>query len=172
MPCMNDGAVDISSITPSGVTMGWTGYAASIPAGWLLCDGSAISRTVYASLFAAIGTLWGGGDGVNTFNLPNSLDRFPLCIPNAVTNPGGTGGSTGKTTDGHAHTSHDLESAGAHTHTMTDLNVCLDNPVGIACVYTQSAGAHIHSAPTIDAANDTIADIRPKYYVKAEIIKT
>jgi microcystin-dependent protein len=43
----------------------------SLPTGWLRADGSAISRTVYADLFAAIGTTYGTGDGSTTFNLPN-----------------------------------------------------------------------------------------------------
>lgn len=43
----------------------------SVPQGYLLCDGSAISRTTYASLFAVIGTIYGTGDGNSTFNLPN-----------------------------------------------------------------------------------------------------
>lgn len=46
------------------------------PAGWLVCDGSAISRTEYADLFAAIGTLWGHGDQVSTFNLPDLRGEF------------------------------------------------------------------------------------------------
>lgn len=41
------------------------------PSGWLFCDGSQISRTTYAALFAAIGTTYGAGDGSTTFNLPN-----------------------------------------------------------------------------------------------------
>lgn len=48
----------------------------SVPNGYLLCDGSAVSRTAYAQLFAVIGTTYGGGDGANTFNLPNLIDRF------------------------------------------------------------------------------------------------
>lgn len=40
--------------------------------GWLICDGSAVSRTTFAGLFAKIGTFWGVGDGSTTFNLPNS----------------------------------------------------------------------------------------------------
>ena len=48
----------------------------TIPAGWLLCDGSAVSRTDYAKLFSAIGTTWGAGDGSTTFNLPNTIGRF------------------------------------------------------------------------------------------------
>lgn len=42
-----------------------------VPDGYLLCDGSAVSRTTYAALFAKIGTLYGVGDGTTTFNLPN-----------------------------------------------------------------------------------------------------
>jgi microcystin-dependent protein len=49
--------------------------AAAPPAGWLLCNGSAISRTTYAALFAAIGTTWGAGDGSTTFNLPDTRGR-------------------------------------------------------------------------------------------------
>lgn len=49
------------------------------PSGWLKCDGSAISRVRYAELFAAIGQIYGGGDGSTTFNLPNLQDgRVPV----------------------------------------------------------------------------------------------
>jgi len=46
------------------------------PTGWLVCDGSAVSRTEYADLFATIGTLWGYGDEVSTFNLPDLRGEF------------------------------------------------------------------------------------------------
>ena len=46
------------------------------PEGWLICDGSAISRTTYASLFSVIGTTYGEGDGSTTFNIPNG--KAPL----------------------------------------------------------------------------------------------
>ena len=46
------------------------------PQGWLLCDGSAVSRTTYAALFAVIGTTYGAGNGSTTFNLPNLVDKF------------------------------------------------------------------------------------------------
>jgi microcystin-dependent protein len=42
----------------------------TVPTGYLLCDGSAVSRTTYANLFSAIGTTYGSGDGSTTFNLP------------------------------------------------------------------------------------------------------
>lgn len=46
------------------------------PKGWLICDGRAVSRTTYADLYAAIGDLYGSGDGSTTFNLPNMVGRF------------------------------------------------------------------------------------------------
>ena len=48
---------------------------ATAPNGWLVCDGSAISRTTYADLFAVIGTTYGTGDGATTFTLPNFVNR-------------------------------------------------------------------------------------------------
>ena len=60
---------DIPDSTPPGTIMAFAGN--STPSGFLLCDGSAVSRTTYADLFAAIGTTWGSGNGSTTFNLPN-----------------------------------------------------------------------------------------------------
>src|SRR5215471_11435190 len=58
---------------PVGGGIDW--YAASPPSGFLLCDGSAISRTTYAALFGILGTIWGPGDGSTTFNLPDTRGR-------------------------------------------------------------------------------------------------
>ncbi|WP_110954247.1 phage tail protein [Anaerosinus massiliensis] len=46
------------------------------PEGWLKADGSAVSRTVYANLFTAVGTIFGAGDGSTTFNLPDLRGEF------------------------------------------------------------------------------------------------
>lgn len=65
-----------------------TPYAAStLPTGWLLCDGAAVSRTTYADLFAIVGTTWGVGDSSTTFNLPDLIGATPA----------GAGTSTGYT---------------------------------------------------------------------------
>jgi microcystin-dependent protein len=48
----------------------------SVPGGYLLCDGSPVSRTSYSNLFSAIGTTWGQGDGSTTFNLPDLRGQF------------------------------------------------------------------------------------------------
>lgn len=62
-----------SHISVAGCIQAYAGN--TLPNGWLLCDGSAVSRTDYADLFTAIGTLYGAGDGSTTFNLPNLTDR-------------------------------------------------------------------------------------------------
>lgn len=51
-------------------------YAGSTaPSGFLICDGSAVSRTIYADLYSEIGTTYGSGDGSSTFNLPDLTGR-------------------------------------------------------------------------------------------------
>lgn len=50
----------------------------TIPNGYLLCDGSAVSRTTYADLFAVVGTTYGAGDESTTFNLPNLSGKVPM----------------------------------------------------------------------------------------------
>lgn len=62
------------SVLPAGLTAPFAGSVA--PAGWLLCDGSAVSRTTYAKLFAAIGTAYGIGNGTSTFNVPDLRGRI------------------------------------------------------------------------------------------------
>lgn len=58
-----------SKAVPAGTITAYGGN--STPSGWLLCDGSAVSRSTYSSLYSAIGTTWGSGNGSTTFNLPN-----------------------------------------------------------------------------------------------------
>lgn len=74
----------IATLIPSGVV--WDMSSATIPSGWLLCDGSAVSRTTYANLFTAIGTTYGVGDSSTTFNVPDCRGRATV----GRTNMGGT----------------------------------------------------------------------------------
>lgn len=92
---------------PAGSIMAWTSTTA--PSNWLLCDGSAIQRASYPSLFAAIGTTYGVGDGATTFNLPNlkartitgldasqtDFDTIGKTGGSKTTNKVGTGSATG-----------------------------------------------------------------------------
>lgn len=60
------------SLVPTGVILPFGGTSA--PSGFLICDGSAVSRTTYANLFAVIGIRYGAGDGSTTFNIPKLND--------------------------------------------------------------------------------------------------
>lgn len=64
----------ILPVLPPGM-LRWFAFAQSRPNGWLYCDGAAVSRTDYAALFVVIGTHYGAGDGVNTFNVPDARGR-------------------------------------------------------------------------------------------------
>jgi microcystin-dependent protein len=88
---------------PVGVVLPFAG--GTVPTGWLDCDGSAVSRTTYADLFAVIGTDYGPGDGSTTFNLPDFRSR-------SILGAGAPGG--GLTTRARGDT------GGAETHTLTE----------------------------------------------------
>lgn len=67
-------AVTQDALLPAGAVMPFAMNSA--PAGWLAADGTAVSRATYATLFAAVGTTYGAGDGSTTFALPNLQGIF------------------------------------------------------------------------------------------------
>lgn len=67
-------SVAASGGAPLGSVTAWP--VTTPPANWLICDGTPVSRTTYASLFAILGTLYGSGDGTTTFNLPDYRGSF------------------------------------------------------------------------------------------------
>jgi microcystin-dependent protein len=93
----------IAQLSPTAMITPYAGTTA--PDGWLMCDGSAVSRTTYGALFAKIGTTWGSGDGSTTFNVPNLKGKVVVGVNSAETEfdtLGETGGS--KYTEAHSHT--------------------------------------------------------------------
>ena len=64
----------ISLALPPGMVMYFANQTA--PGGWLECNGTAVSRLIYDDLFDAIGTVYGAGDGITTFNLPDLRGEF------------------------------------------------------------------------------------------------
>lgn len=69
-------------LLPTGMLAPFAGAAA--PTGWLLCDGTAVSRTTFAALFTAIGTTYGAGNGTTTFNVPDMRGRVPVGVDGAA----------------------------------------------------------------------------------------
>jgi microcystin-dependent protein len=63
---------------PIGSIKMYAGLAAPAGGFYMLCDGSQISRTTYATLFSVIGTVYGGGDGANTFTIPDLRERVVI----------------------------------------------------------------------------------------------
>ena len=82
------GSLAVGAGTPPGAIImgGW----AVAPAGYLMCNGAAVSRATYAALFAAIGASFGAGDGASTFNVPNFVGKFPTHGTAGVVSPGTT----------------------------------------------------------------------------------
>lgn len=104
---------------------------ATSPNGWLICDGSAVSRTTYSSLFTAIGTTYGTGNGSTTFNLPNLKGRVVVGVDAAQTEFDALG-----------------ETGGAKTHTLTVAEMPSHTHVQDAHTHTQNAHTHVQDAHT------------------------
>ena len=110
---------------PTGVIMPFAGV--TIPNGWLKCDGAAVKRSDYADLFDTIGTIYGDGDKVTTFNLPNLTSRFieggntstgtykAAGLPNHNHTFTGTETQTGKWNSTYAR----YDADGSHSHSWT-----------------------------------------------------
>jgi len=68
------GVAGVDAASPTGSIIAYGGNTP--PNGWLLCNGSTVSRTTYTDLFVAISTNWGSGNGTTTFNLPDLRGQF------------------------------------------------------------------------------------------------
>lgn len=111
----------VSGIVPTGSVLDFAGTAA--PTGWLFCYGQAIDRTTYATLFTAIGTTFGAGDGSTTFNLPDLRGRVAAgkddmggVSANRLTDQ--TGGVNGDTLG---------DTGGSEVHTLTEAELAAHN---------------------------------------------
>ncbi len=111
------------SSAPTGSGMDW--YTDTPPAGWLICDGSSISRATYAALFAVIGTIYGSVDG-DSFNLPDRRGRVSV---------GKDAGQTEFDALG--------ETGGAKTHTLTVTEIPSHGHTQDPHNHTQDAHSHL-----------------------------
>lgn len=89
--------LSVVAATPPGTIAPFAGDEISLPVGWLLCDGSAVSRTTFAALFAVVGVTYGAGNGSTTFNVPDFRGRVAVGKDNM-----GISGSANRVTDAQA----------------------------------------------------------------------
>jgi microcystin-dependent protein len=130
---------------PAGVVLPFAG--ATAPDGFLLCYGQAVSRAIYADLFAAIGTAYGAGDGSTTFNVPDLRGRVAAgkddmggSAANRIT---GSGSGISSATLGAA--------GGAETHTLTTAQIPAHN-------HGVTDPSHLHNMLTrTDVLNSGVA---------------
>jgi len=162
-----------------------------VPTGFLACDGTAVSRTTYSTLFTAIGTTWGTGDGSSTFNVPDLTDRVAIGKSpvyalastggaNAVTSTGNIGGSADPTQlttpviASHAHPSGaaNAPGAGSDTNRPEDPPTTFSNNTGQPA--PGAAGGdepHTHPLASITFTGGSDSVLQP-YLTVMYIIKT
>lgn len=161
---------------PSGTVLDFAGPEGAVPSGFLICDGRAVSRTTYSTLFNVIGTTHGVGDGASTFNLPDARGRVVAgkdnmggTAANRLTTAGGgvngatlgsaggaesvtlTGAQSGLPAHGHtASSTHALSTnvAGSHSHGYTSPSGGFNVGVGDTTYYVMPG------ADTTGAAGD------------------
>lgn len=140
----------------TGMVLIWT--TNTIPGGFLLCNGAAISRADYADLFAVCGVIYGEGDGETTFNLPNLAGRFPA----------GTSGSMSLAATGgeanHTLTTDEIPAHNHGYHRATDLPTTVGEIPGTA--------AFSFGATTDNTGGGQAHNNMPPYQVFNYIIKT
>ena len=167
---------------PTATIVPWS--SASVPSGFLECNGAAVSRTTYADLFAIISTTYGAGDGSSTFNVPDLQDNVAVGKSNnkslastgganTVTSSGNIGGST-------ANASLSTAQLASHNHSQGAAPNVFGNPAGPASVAvvnnnsntgsTGSGQGHSHNMSANFSGNAT--SVLQPYLTIIYVIKT
>jgi len=128
------------------------------PTGFLMCDGSLISRATYATLFSVIGTNYGVGDGSTTFGLPDLIRRFPLgagttadAARAGTSTLGQVGGNINHVHTGPSHT----HTGPSHTHTGPSHTHDLGNSTSSGATTSTAAGSHGHGRAAFNTSSDS-----------------
>ncbi|WP_208436928.1 phage tail protein [Bartonella taylorii] len=146
----------LTNPTQSPLPSGFIGTFAmeKMPEGWLLCDGTAYSRKIYANLFAALGETWGRGNGYTTFNVPDLRGMFLRGLDSGQGVDKGRllGSRQEESFKAHSHEGK-TDLAGEHKHTIEDCHYsnvkAFDGPHKsyfgtLGDMNTASAGMHEH----------------------------
>jgi len=155
---------------PTGSLMMWPTLSA--PTGYLLCNGTAVSRTTYAALFAVIGTTFGVGDNTSTFNLPNYTNRLPVGAGGLYA-LGATGGSKDAVVVSHTHTATVTDPGHSHQTgtTFAGADFSGARSTGTSGLATSTATTGISVGISTTGSSGTDANM-PPYLSVYFIIKT
>lgn len=160
----------LKQFMPTGIIQAYGANTA--PTGWLICDGSTVSRTTYADLFAVIGITAGQGDGSTTFHLPDLRGRFLRGKDSGAGNDPNAASRTALNTGGNTADnvfSLQADGVGPHVHTINATNGGT-NPANTAALTgldsDDSDNVIKSTGPTI------IGETRPKNVNVVYIIKT
>lgn len=153
-------ATSYEGAVPPGTVLSFCGAIAQKPSGYFVCDGSTPSRTTYAALFAAIGTLWGTGDGSSTFTLPDLRGQFLRGHDNGHGDDPDASSRTGGDVVG----SSQADEFKSHNHDM---------PIQLNNGYAAGSGGAREQAYSagVDTGNRGGNETRPKNYAVLYIIK-
>ena len=167
---------------PTATIVPWS--SASIPTGFLECNGQTVSRSTYSALFAIVGTTYGAGDGATTFLVPNLSDNVAVGKSNnkalastgganTVTSTGNVAGSTANATlttaqlASHSHSDVRAGPFGGSPSGAGDFNPSR-NPTGTGS--TGSGDGHSHNM-SANFVGDATSVLQP-YIAVVYIIKT
>jgi microcystin-dependent protein len=167
---------------PTATVVPWT--SGSVPSGFLECNGAAVSRSTYSALYAIVGTTYGAGDGVNTFNLPDLQDEVVVGKSNnkaigstgganTVTSTGNIAGSTANatlTTAQLASHSHTVETGGSPQDGQASNHAVSAGATNFPTGNTGSGQGHSHNM-SANFSGDATSVLQP-YLTLIYIIKT
>lgn len=165
---------EIANGVPAGSV--FTFATSTVPSGYLECNGAAVSRSTYASLFSSISTTWGTGDGSSTFNLPDLRGQFVRGWDNSAGVDSGRSFASSQSDQNKTH-DHSVTDPG-HVHATTFDNKKYFPGGGSTSVSYGGAGGYpadvftMSSATTgISLANDGGTEVRVKNKALMYVIK-
>ena len=162
---------EIANGVPAGSVFSFA--TSTVPSGYLECNGAAVSRSTYASLFSAISTTWGVGDGSSTFNLPDLRGQFVRGWDNSAGVDSGRSFASSQSDQNKAH-NHSVNDSG-HNHTIGNWGGNFGGGSGALTFRNDVSGTNgsiIQNSTTgISIQNDGGTEVRVKNYALMYVIK-
>ena len=162
---------EIANGVPAGSVFSFA--TSTVPSGYLECNGAAVSRSTYASLFSSISTTWGTGDGSSTFNLPDLRGQFVRGWANSAGVDSGRSFASSQSDQNKSH-NHSINDSG-HNHTIGNWGGNFGGGSGALTFRNDVSGTNgsiIQNSTTgISIQNDGGTEVRVKNYALMYVIK-